>query len=109
MEVGDDRVWAMLLQIRQELSELKGELKGFNTSVAKIDEADARSRKALAIATEAQHDLQEVKADLEQHKENQARREDKVQTDRVSTRRWLIGVLLSVVGLIVTVLISLFH
>jgi small-conductance mechanosensitive channel len=97
------------MDIQREIAELRGEVKGFNSSLTKIEAADNRSRKAEAIAIEARHDLQEVKADLEQHKENQSRREDKVQADRVSTRRWLIGVLLSVVGLIVTVLISLFH
>jgi hypothetical protein len=97
------------MDIQREIAELRGEVKGFNSSLTKIESADNRSRKAEAIAIEARHDLQEVKADLEQHKENQARREDKVQADRVSTRRWLIGVLLSVIGLIVTVLISLFH
>lgn len=109
VEVEDSRVLSMLMQIQKELAELRGEIKGFNTSLAKIEAADNRSRKAQAIAMEAQHDLQEVKADLEQHKENQAKREEKVQVDRVSTRRWLVGVLLSVIGLIVTVVISLFH
>lgn len=97
MEVGDDRVLTMLMEIRQELSELKGEIKGFNSSLAKIDAADARARKAEAIALEAQHQAQALKEDFVQHQQNQIGRDTDADKEKSATRRWLIGILVTVV------------
>ncbi|MCO7127831.1 hypothetical protein NIE88_18960 [Sporolactobacillus shoreicorticis] len=100
---------SMLMEIRQELSELKGEIKGFNSSLAKIEAADERSQKALAIAIETQHKQQEFESEYEEHQKTQKARAEKSVADRKTTRRWLIGVLLTVISMIITNLIKWFR
>lgn len=107
VEVEDSRILSMLMQIQKELAELRGEIKGISGLTAKINESDERSRRSEILSLENSRELEELKIDLEHHKENQSRREEKAQADRVSTRRWLITTIITVVGLIVATLFNI--
>lgn len=103
----EEKVFDALIDIQRELSELRGEVRGFTKSVDRIDSAAKTANMALQKANEAASSHEEFAKSYMERQENLDKERIRAASERRSTRRWLIGTLIAVVGLFLTVFFNI--